>query len=351
MENKFGDFLREKRLEKNLTQKELANILFVSESAVSKWEKNVARPDIALLPILAEALGVAEHELITASVDRRAREEKKQAKRWRTLSATWKLFFLISYITTLIICFICNIAVSKTLSWFWIVFASLILAFSFTNLPGLIKKCKLVLIPLSMYGSLCMLLAVCAIYTKGNWFFIAAFSILFGLMTAFIPIWIARFDVFKKIKKYNDFVSVAACFVMLNILLAVIFLHTLVNGYAAKPWYFTLGLPISLAVYLILNIFLSVRFLRTNRFIKTGLIIFLVIFFAYIITPFIKVDNWELQAEIDSANVFLADFSNWQPDGALEPNIHCIIFLTLLGLGVVFLAAGFILDKKLKRKR
>ena len=80
MKKEFGDFLREKRTEKNLTQKELAKILFVSESAVSKWEKNVARPDIALLPILAEALGVTEHELIIASVDRQAREEKTQAK-------------------------------------------------------------------------------------------------------------------------------------------------------------------------------------------------------------------------------------------------------------------------------
>ena len=39
MQNNFGDFLKRKRLEKNLTQKQLAMELFVSESAVSKWEK------------------------------------------------------------------------------------------------------------------------------------------------------------------------------------------------------------------------------------------------------------------------------------------------------------------------
>jgi DNA-binding XRE family transcriptional regulator len=54
MESSFGGFLRKKRIEKNLTQKELSKLLFVSESAVSKWEKDVSHPDITLLPNLSE---------------------------------------------------------------------------------------------------------------------------------------------------------------------------------------------------------------------------------------------------------------------------------------------------------
>ena len=54
MENSFGEFLRQQRLKNNLTQKQLAQLLFVSESAVSKWEKDVAHPDITLLPKLVE---------------------------------------------------------------------------------------------------------------------------------------------------------------------------------------------------------------------------------------------------------------------------------------------------------
>ena len=49
MGNTFGSFLSQKRKEKNLTQKELSKMLFVSESTVSKWEKDVAHPDITLL--------------------------------------------------------------------------------------------------------------------------------------------------------------------------------------------------------------------------------------------------------------------------------------------------------------
>ncbi len=79
MENTFGSFLRQKRQEKNLTQKQLSKLLFVSESTISKWEKDVAHPDITLLPKLSEILGVSEHELITASVDNK--QEKKRTKR------------------------------------------------------------------------------------------------------------------------------------------------------------------------------------------------------------------------------------------------------------------------------
>ena len=78
----FGEFFKQKRQEKGLTQKRLAQLLYVSESTVSKWEKDVAYPSIHLLPKLSEILGVTEHELITASDDTRLREEKSQAKKW-----------------------------------------------------------------------------------------------------------------------------------------------------------------------------------------------------------------------------------------------------------------------------
>lgn len=38
----FGRYIKEKRKEDGLSQKELAKQLFVSESAVSKWERGVS---------------------------------------------------------------------------------------------------------------------------------------------------------------------------------------------------------------------------------------------------------------------------------------------------------------------
>lgn len=60
----FGAFLVQLRKEKGLTQKELARQLYVSDKAVSKWERGLSLPDISLLTPLAEILGVTVTELL-----------------------------------------------------------------------------------------------------------------------------------------------------------------------------------------------------------------------------------------------------------------------------------------------
>ena len=50
---KVGSFIKDKRNEKNLTQKELAEVLNVTPQAVSKWEKGETLPDTAILLDLA----------------------------------------------------------------------------------------------------------------------------------------------------------------------------------------------------------------------------------------------------------------------------------------------------------
>ena len=340
MEKTFGEFLKQKRQEKNLTQRELAKILFVSESAVSKWEKDVAHPDITLLPKLSSILNITEHELITASIDNKAREEKSQAKKWRTLSLSWNIFFYIAYILTLIPCFICNLAIDKSLSWFWIVVSALLLAFTFTNLPKLIKKNNLILQPLSNYIALCLLLGVCCIYTNGNWFWISSLSILFALVIIFLPIYISKYKIFEKIRHYNDFISIAVDFVILNILLISIDLYCVNYNHSSAHWFFPIALPITTLFYLSLNILLAVRFFKINKLLKTSIILILSSLILYIPPIFIKNNNPEIQQELNDLNILKASFSNWQPDINLEQNIHCIIFLTLLIIGFSFLIAG-----------
>ena len=332
-----------------MTQKELAKILFISESAISKWEKDVAHPDITLLPKLAEILGVSEHELITASVDDRAREERAQAKKWRAFSFSWSLFFYIAYGVALIPCFICNLAIDKTLSWFWIVLSALILSFTFTNLPKLIKKNKLILLPLIEFLALVLLLGVCSLYTGGTWFFVAVVAVLLGLCIIFVPIYIARYKVFSKIRKYGDFVSVLVIFLVLNLLLVVINLYTVNKNSIYGWWYLDTALPIASICFLVLNVFLSVRFLKTNRFIKTSIIL-LLINVLYIVVPVLNVGDLALHTELDDLNIFKANFSNWQENVSLENNVHLIIFLTVMLLALIFLAVGIVRHAKKDKK-
>lgn len=62
---KFGAFVSALRKEKGYTQKELAEKLFISDKAISKWETAVSIPDTTLLIPLAELLGVTVTELLT----------------------------------------------------------------------------------------------------------------------------------------------------------------------------------------------------------------------------------------------------------------------------------------------
>lgn len=60
----FGTFLSEQRKAKGFTQKMLAEKLFVSDKAVSKWERGLSMPDISLLIPLADILEVSVTELL-----------------------------------------------------------------------------------------------------------------------------------------------------------------------------------------------------------------------------------------------------------------------------------------------
>lgn len=61
---KFGAFVAQLRKERGMTQKELAEKLYISDKAVSKWETGVSVPDVALLIPLSEILGVTVTELL-----------------------------------------------------------------------------------------------------------------------------------------------------------------------------------------------------------------------------------------------------------------------------------------------
>lgn len=74
---KTGALIRERRKEKGLTQRELAERLHVTDRAVSKWETGLCAPDIALLEPLSEALDLSVLELISGE---RVRTEEPEAK-------------------------------------------------------------------------------------------------------------------------------------------------------------------------------------------------------------------------------------------------------------------------------
>lgn len=62
--NKTGVFISTIRKQNNMTQKELAEKIGVTDKAVSRWETGKGFPDVSMLIILAEVLGISISELV-----------------------------------------------------------------------------------------------------------------------------------------------------------------------------------------------------------------------------------------------------------------------------------------------
>lgn len=67
----IGGKIRQLRLERSMTQEQLAQRLNLSAQAVSKWENGVTLPDIQLLPELSAIFGVTIDEMFSMSDDTR----------------------------------------------------------------------------------------------------------------------------------------------------------------------------------------------------------------------------------------------------------------------------------------
>ncbi|MCQ2437128.1 MAG: helix-turn-helix domain-containing protein [Clostridia bacterium] len=63
-----GSTIRDLRLKKQMTQKDLADRLSLSDKTISKWETDKGLPDISIIADLAEVLSVSVSELLTGAV-------------------------------------------------------------------------------------------------------------------------------------------------------------------------------------------------------------------------------------------------------------------------------------------
>ena len=62
---KIGKFIAQMRMEKSLTQRELADTLCISDKTVSKWENGKGMPEVSLMMPLCEALDITANELLS----------------------------------------------------------------------------------------------------------------------------------------------------------------------------------------------------------------------------------------------------------------------------------------------
>ena len=76
---KIGKFIASLRKDKNLTQEELAEKLYVTDRAVSKWERGLSLPDAGNMLDLCNILGITVNELLNGEkIDMKDYEKKTE---------------------------------------------------------------------------------------------------------------------------------------------------------------------------------------------------------------------------------------------------------------------------------
>ncbi len=103
MNNRTGRLIEQYRKEKGLTQSELAKLLGVSNTAISKWEHGNNLPDITLLEPLSEILGIDKLSLFTSENEskEKIKEKIKNIKKLNIIKNTIPtLIFLLLLIFT-----------------------------------------------------------------------------------------------------------------------------------------------------------------------------------------------------------------------------------------------------------
>jgi len=79
---KLNEKIKNLRIENNLTQQEFADKLFVSRSAVAKWEQNRGMPSLELLNKIAEIFGVKIEDLLDDNIEDEPQKQKPK-KTWK----------------------------------------------------------------------------------------------------------------------------------------------------------------------------------------------------------------------------------------------------------------------------
>lgn len=118
-QEKTGKFISELRKEKNMTQRELADKIGVTDRAISKWENGRGMPDLSLMEPLCNELGISINELLSGEkIELKDYREKSEENILNTIEYTENKIKKNSNIFKIIIVAVIVLTVSLILMFF-----------------------------------------------------------------------------------------------------------------------------------------------------------------------------------------------------------------------------------------
>ena len=147
----IGKFIAECRKKKNLTQAQLAEKLNITDRAVSKWETGKSMPDSSIMLALCEMLGITVNELLSGeevdveSYEQKANENliafKRKDENNMTKNTIVSILFSVTLLVGTMVCLICDIAISGSLTWSLIPISSIVFVWVI-SFPSIVLSTK-----------------------------------------------------------------------------------------------------------------------------------------------------------------------------------------------------------------
>ena len=247
----FGAYILRRRKELGMTQKAFAEKLYVTESAVSKWERGLSYPDITLLGTICEVLGVTEHELLTGSEDTQKRRAERLAEKYLRLVRRCRRVQYGLYGLTLLGCLLGSL-ISGNAAVIWIAVPSVLMAASLTLAPVLasehpvLGRCRASLALGGFTVSLELLLLIICALGREKWFPTAGISVLFGMTLVFLPFLMRQipFPAWIEGRRISAYLLFETALLLLLLLIACVQTGGAWFPVAAVSVMFGLGFPI-----------------------------------------------------------------------------------------------------------
>ena len=212
-------------------------------------------------------------DMSDVTIDENIAKEKdevinSQAKFFKRKSAFAGSIIALIFAIPILVCLIVNLATGNGLTWFFIVLAGILVAASLIIVPLMVPENKMLTTMASFTGSVLLLLGVICIYTRGNWFLVAASSTLFGLTMLFAPFIACRRPVNAYLKNSKGLAIMSAYTITFVFMMFSIGLFVGMKDFF--PMAFAISMPLVATCW---AVFAIIRYLRFNACAKTGLCI------------------------------------------------------------------------------
>lgn len=238
----------------------------------------------------------------------------------------------------LLITFIVNLTVSKRLDWFFIVLASLLVFASVTIVPLAARTHKANWTILSFTASLLLLLFISCKYSGGNWFSMAAVSVLLGMSVLFMPIILKHVQSGEPLLNgKTGLLSMLADTLLLYATVAMADYYMNAQNYFPHALYITTFclIPVWLA-------FVTIRYAKFHALTKAGIVTIIAGFFTAFINDIIR---WLRDGQF-TVDIWKTALSSWTADN-LDANLKTIILISFIVTGLLLILLG----NKKKRKQ